>query len=81
MYFLEILNHKVNLYFYIFTSLWRRTFGAPRGSKPMARYYDSQLRSLLCSLLARRAFGTPKDNGVDASIDVFLVDSLEYHLI
>ncbi len=29
----------------------------------------------------RCAFGTPKDNGVDASIDIFLVSSLEYHLI
>ncbi len=63
-------------------SLWRRTFGAPRGLAPMARYYDdSQLGSSLRSLLARRVFGTPKDNGVDASIDIFLVVSLEYHLI
>ncbi len=33
------------------------------------------------SQLARRAFGTPKDNGVEASIDKFLVAFLEYHLI
>ncbi len=65
------------IYFYIYI----RAFGAPRGSAPMAWYYDSQLRSSLCSLLARCAFGTPKDNGVDASIDIFLVASLEYHLI
>ncbi len=63
------------------TSLWRRTFGVPRGSAPMVRYYDSQLRSLLRSLFARRTFGTPKGNGVDASTDIFLVASLEYHLI
>ncbi len=30
---------------------------------------------------ARCAFSTPKDNGVDASIDIFLVASPEYHLI
>ncbi len=47
----------------------------------MARYYDSQLHSSLRSLLARHAFGTPKDNGVNASIDIFLVASLEYQLI
>ncbi len=47
----------------------------------MVRYYDSQLCSLLRSLLARRAFGTPKDNGVDALINIFLVTPLEYHLI
>ncbi len=47
----------------------------------MVRYYDSQLRSSLRLLLTRRAFGTPYDNGVDASIDIFLVASLEYHLI
>ncbi len=69
------------IYLYIFTSLWQRAFGAPRGSAPMARYYDPQLRNSLRSLLTRRAFGTPKDNGVDASIDIFLVASLEYHLI
>ncbi len=63
------------------TSLWRRAFDAPTGSASMARYYDSQLCSSLRSLLARRTFGTPKDNGVDASIDIFLVSSLEYHLI
>ncbi len=56
-----------------------RAFGAPRGSANMARYYDSQLHSSLRSLLARRTFGTPKDNGVDASIDIFFVASLEYH--
>ncbi len=70
--------------FYLFsqyTSLWQRAFGAPRGLAPMARYYNSQLRSLLRSLHTRRAFGTPKDNGVDASIDIFLVASLEYHLM
>ncbi len=61
--------------------IYIRAFGAPRGSAPMARYYDSQLRSSLLSLLNRRAFGTPKDNGLDASIDIFLVASLEYHLI
>ncbi len=42
---------------------------------------DSQLRGSLRSLLAHRTLGTPKDNGVDASIDIFLVASLEYHLI
>ncbi len=47
----------------------------------MARYYNSQLRSSLRSLLAHRAFGTPKDTGIDALIDIFLVASLEYHLI
>ncbi len=62
-------------------SLWRLAFGASRGSVPMARIYDSQLCNSLRSLLARRALGTPKDNGVDASIDIFLVASLEYHLI
>ncbi len=30
---------------------------------------------------ARCAFGTPKYNGVDTSIDIFLVASLEYHFI
>ncbi len=59
----------------------KRAFGAPTGLAPMAQYYDSQLRSSLCSLLARRSLDTPKDNGVDASIDIFLVASLEYHLI
>ncbi len=58
-----------------------RAFGAPIGSVPMARYYDSQLRSFLRSLRAHRAFSTPKDNGVDTSSDIFLVASLEYHLI
>ncbi len=43
----------------------------------MVWYYDSQLRSLL----TRRAFGTSKDTGVEASIGIFLVTSLEYHLI
>ncbi len=65
----------------LYTSLWWHVFGAPRGSAPMVRYYDLQLRSSLCSLLTRRAFGIPKDNGVDASIDIFLVASLEYHLM
>ncbi len=49
-------NKKARVYIYT------RAFGAPRGSAPMARYYDSQLRSSLHSLLARRAFGTPKGN-------------------
>ncbi len=62
-------------------SLWRGAFGAPGSSAPMARYYNSQLRSSLRLLLACHAFGTPKDNGVDAWIDIFLVASLEYHLI
>ncbi len=47
----------------------------------MAQYYGSQLRRSLPLLLACRAFGTLKDNGVDASIDIFLVTSLEFHLI
>ncbi len=55
----------IYIYIYIYTSLWRRAFGVPRGSAPMARYYDSQLRSSLRSLLACRAFSTPKDNGID----------------
>ncbi len=59
--------------FYIYI----RAFGAPRGSAPMAWYYNLQLRLLLTS----RAFGTPKDTGVDAVIDIFLVTSLEYLLI
>ncbi len=59
----------------------RRAFGAPRGSAPMVRYYDSQLRSSLRSLLARRTFSTPKNTGVDALIHIFLVASLEYHSI
>ncbi len=58
-----------------------RAFGAPRGSAPMAQYYDSQLRSSLCSLLASCIFGTAKDTGVDALTDIFLAASLEYHLI
>ncbi len=78
-----------NIYIYIYmyiheplaVRLWQCAFGAPKGSAPMARYYDSQLHSSLRSLLARRAFDTPKDNGGDASIDIFLVASLEYHLI
>ncbi len=65
----------------LYTSLWRRAFGAPRGSAPMAPYYDSQLGSSLRLLLTRRTFGTPKDNGEDASIDIFLVAFLKYHLI
>ncbi len=55
--------------------------GAPGGSAPMAWYYDSQLHSSLRSFLARRAFGAPKNTEVDASIDIFLVASLKYHLI
>ncbi len=66
------------LYLYIYI---RAFGGAPRGSAPMARNYASQLFSSLRSLLTLRTFGTPKDNGVDASIDIFLVASLEYHLI
>ncbi len=78
---LVVKNLKKELGIISYTSLWRRTFGAPRGLAPMAQYYNSQLRSSLRSLLARRTFGTPKDNGIDASIDIFLVASLEYHLI
>ncbi len=40
---------------YIYTSLWRRAFNAPRGSAPMARYYDLQLRSSLRSLRLRHS--------------------------
>ncbi len=76
---LEQIHQDLSMYKY--TSLWWRAFGAPRGSAPMARYYDPQLRSLLHSLLACRAFVTPKDNGVDALIDIFLITSLEYHLM
>ncbi len=47
----------------------------------MVQYYNSQLRSSLRSLLACRTLDTPKDNGVDASIDIFLVASVGYHLI
>ncbi len=65
----------------IYLYIYMCAFGAPRGSTPMAQYYNSQLRSSLRLLLARSAFGTPKDNGVDASIAIFLVASLEYHLI
>ncbi len=80
---LEIPDYKsaMLIYLYIYTSFWWRAFGAPRGSAPKAWYYDSQLRSSLRSLLTHRAFGTSKDNGVDTSIDIFLVASLEYHLI
>ncbi len=77
---LEVPDYESAMLIY-FIYIYTRAFGAPRGSAPMGRYYDSQLRSSLCSLLACRAFGTPKDNGVDASIDIFLVASLEYHLI
>ncbi len=64
---LRIRNVNI-LYIYIYIYIYLRAFDAPRGS---AQYYDSQLRSSLRSLLAHRAFGTPKDNGVDASIDYF----------
>ncbi len=61
--------------------MYIRALGAPRVSAPMAQYYNPQLPSSLRSLLARCAFGIPKDNRVDASIDIFLVTFLEYHLI
>ncbi len=70
-----------HIHTYTHTHIYARAFGAPRGSTPMVRYYDSQLRSSLRLLLACRAFGTPKDNGVNAVIDIFLVASLEYRLI
>ncbi len=80
-YVLEVPDYESAMLIYLYTFIYIRAFGAPTDSAPMARYYDSQLRSSLRSLLARRTFGTPKDNGVDTSIDIFLVASLEYHLI
>ncbi len=71
----------LNFFFLQNACILLQAFSAPRGSAPMAWYYDSQLRSSLRSLLARRILGTPKDNRVDVSIDIFHVASLEYHLI
>ncbi len=66
------------IYFYLYIL---RAFGGAPLAHLEARLWRSITINNFAARFARRAFGTPKDNGVDASIGIFLVASLEYHLI
>ncbi len=75
--FFEVLSYdQILIYIYI------RAFGGATLAHLQARHlWRSITIHDFAARFARCAFGTPKDNGVDASIDIFLVASLEYHLI
>ncbi len=64
------------------TFIFLRAFdGAPLAHLETRRLWHGIMIHNFTARFAHRTFGTPKDNGVDASIDIFLVASLEYHLI